>query len=243
MDRRRALAASEEEVRCLRGQSLSEVTPSSRDFSLHVATQKQELAIIARLGPASPDWGTAHWVAHALACDDAEVAALAVAMGPGGLSTEELAAVAAATTAPVLRDDLIIDASQLYDARLHGADAAVVPLAALDDRTVATLIDVAHSLHMAVVIELLSAADLERAARLPHVIFGVRCTDAAGVLDLVGTCELAHQLPRYRTSIALAEIRSAAEYGSLSGVCDALVVGEALRAGNVVEVLQSITGR
>lgn len=247
MDRRRALAASEEEARLLRGQSISEVTPSRRDFSLYVGTQKQELAVIARLAartvPAGPDWGREEWVAHARACDDAEVAALAVTTGAGGLSMADLAAVAAATTAPVLRDDLIIDSSQLYHARLHGADAAVVPLAALDDDTVAALIDVAHSLHMAVVIELLGEADMDRTVPLSHVIFGLRCTDTNDVLDLERTRRVAQQLPRHRTTVALAEIRSAAEYAALCGVCDAVVIGTALLGGNIAEALQAITGR
>lgn len=246
MDRRRALAASEEEIRRLRGQSVSEITPSGRDFSLYVATQKQGLGIIARLDrTAARDrgWKTADWVEHARACDEAEVAALAVATGPGGLSVEELAAVAAVTTAPVLRDDLIIDTAQLYHARLHGVDAAVVPLVHLDDSAVSVLIDVAHSLHMALVVEVLGTADLDRAVRLPHVLFGVRCTDAAGRLDLARTRHVAQRLPRYRTTIVLAEIRSPAEYDGLCGVCDSVVVGEALRAGCVAQVLQSIVGR
>lgn len=244
MDRRRALAASEEEARLLRGQSISEVTPSRRDFSLYVGTQKQELAIIARLAShPGQGWGRAEWVAHARACDDAEVAALAVTTGAGGLSMADLAAVAAATTAPVLRDDLIIDSSQLYHARLHGADAAVVPLAALDDDTVAALIDVAHSLHMAVVIELLGEADMDRTVPLSHVIFGLRCTDTNDVLDLERTRRVAQQLPRHRTTVTLAEIRSAAEYAALCGVCDAVVIGTALLGGNIAEALQAITGR
>lgn len=247
MDRQRALAVSEEEVRRLTGQPISEVTPSRRDFLLHVTTQKQELAIVARLAPREEPsgdvWGTAQLVAHARACDDAEVAALAVATGAGGLSMQDLAAIAEATTAPVLRDDLILHPSQLYHARLHGADAAVLPLADLEDSAIKALIDAAHSVHMAAILELLGEAQVERAVRRPRVILGLRCTDQNGALDLDHMCQLAQQLPRYRTSLTLAEIRSAAEYNALQGVCDAVVLGEALLAGDVGSVLQAITGR
>jgi len=247
MDRQRALAASEEEVRRLTGQSFGNVSPCRRDFALHVGTQKQELAIIARLSARETESdrvrATAELVAHARACDDAEVAALAVATGAGGVSIQDLAAIAEATTAPVLRDDLIIHPSQLYYTRLHGADAAVLPLADLDDAAVETLVDTAHSLHMAVILELLGQAQVERALRQAHVLLGLRCTDRNGTLDLEDTRRLAEQLPCHRTSVALAEIRSAAEYNALQGVCDAVVVGEALLAGRVGSVLQAIAGR
>jgi indole-3-glycerol phosphate synthase len=247
MDRQRALAASEEEVRRLTGQSFGDVRPSRRDFALHIGTQKQELAIVARVSAdgAQSDrvWATGELVAHARACDDAQVAALAVATGAGGVSIQDLAAIAEATTAPVLRDDLIIHPSQLYYARLHGADAAVLPLADLDDAAVETLVDTARSLRMAVILELLGQAQVERALRQDHVLLGLRCADRNGTLNLEDTRRLAEQLPCHRTSVALAEIRSAAEYNALQGVCDAVVVGEALLAGRVGSVLQAIAGR
>ncbi len=243
MNRHRSLLASAEEARHLAEQSLSEVTPSRRDFSLYIATQKQELAIVARIAPGdAPEMAAmADVVRHARACDDAEVAALAVVTGAEGFSTDDMAAIAAAITAPVLRDDFIIHPAQLYHARLRGADAGVLPLADIDDNTAMALITVAQSLHMAIVVELLGGAEVERAVHLQHVILGLRCTDDAGELDVRRTCELARRLPRHRTSIALAEIHSAEEYEALQGVCDAVIVGRALR-GDVGQALQVITG-
>src|SRR5438105_10731213 len=110
-DRPARLAASREEARRLVGQPVSEVTPSRRDFARYVATQKQELAVMARL-TATPPRPVADLVAYARACDDAEVAALAVVTGADGLSADDMAAIAAATTAPILRDDLILEPGQ-----------------------------------------------------------------------------------------------------------------------------------
>jgi len=123
VNRQRVLTASRAEAAQLAGQRLSEVVPSRRDFARYVDTQKQDLAVIARLGT-RPEWTRARLVAHAQACDDAEVAALAVATGALGGLLDDLAAVADSTTAAILRDDLLVDSRQLYDARLHGADAA-----------------------------------------------------------------------------------------------------------------------
>src|SRR5579862_588046 len=151
-DRVRRLAASREEVRQLAGQSISEVTPSRRDFAQYVTTQRHELAVIARLAwtPAPSDRDAV--IDCARACDDGEVAALAVATEPDGLSMDDLAAIAAAVTAPVLRDAPTIDPSQLYYARLHGVDAAVYPASLLDEDALRELAAVASSLHMASIV-------------------------------------------------------------------------------------------
>ena len=120
--RQQQLAASRDEVQRLAAQPLSEVTPSRRDFAQYVATQRSELAVLARCVPL-PDRNAL--CDYARACDDAEVAALAVATEPGGLTVDDMAAIAAAVTAPVLREAPTLAASQLYHARLHGADAAL----------------------------------------------------------------------------------------------------------------------
>ena len=234
IDRQRRLAASREEVRQLAGQDVSEVTPSRRDFALYVATQKQDLAVIARLSRTFDIETTAQLVEHARTCDDAEVAALAVASAVDGCSIDDLAAIANATSAPILRDALTIHPSQLYFARLHGADAALLPAADLDGSALHELVAVATSLHMAAVIEASSDVDVEVALRLSRVLIGLRCTDDAGALDVERTRALAQRIPPQCPVIALPEVRTPAECEALRGSCDAVMVGAALRQGGDV---------
>lgn len=240
-DRARLLAASREEARRLQTQPLNEVTPSRRDFTQFVATQKEDLAVIARLAPGGSRWSAAQLVEHARTCDDADVAALAVATGAGGLTLADMAAIAAATTAPILRDDLLIDPSQIYAARLHGADAAVFPVAELDSAALRELTTVASSLHMASVIEVLNEADSTAVLLLPHIVIGLRCSTPSGALDLQRTQEVARRIPPQRTVVCLQEVRTAAECAALRGLCDAVVVGEALMdTGDVAGTLQRL---
>ena len=240
MDRERVLARSHAEAAQLAGQRLSEVTPSRRDFAQYVDTQKQDVAVIARIG-ARPDWPTAQLVAHARACDDADVAALAVVTGVAGRPLSDLAAVSDSTTAPILRDDLTVSPSQLYHARLHGTDAGIFPAADIDSATLHALVDVASSLHMASVVEVLSAATLAAALALPHALIGLRCLGNDGRLDLARTLELAHQVPAQRTVVCLPEVQSSAECAHLRGACDAVVVGEVLLAtDDVAGVLREL---
>jgi indole-3-glycerol phosphate synthase len=242
IDRRRALAASFEEARRLAGQRISEVTPSRRDFALYVTTHKQDLAVIARLPPAGLRWDHAQLVAHARECDGAEVAALAVATGADSLSMRELAALAEATTVPILHDNFTVVADQLHYARLHGADAALFP-AELGGDTLQELAATASSLHMASVVDVASEMDVAAAVHLPRVIVALRCTDNTGRLDVERTRRLAQQLPRQYTVIALPEVSSPAECAALRGVCDAVMAGEMLmQSSDVGAAIRSIMG-
>lgn len=237
IDRLRALAASREEVRQLASLALSEVTPSRRDFAQFVATQREDLAVIARLVH------TPALLEQARACDDAEVAALAVATLGGDLAVSDMAAVADATTAPILREDPALDRCQLYYARLHGADAVLLPAAELDAATLQELVTVASSLHMASVIDVQSAAEVDVALRMPHAILGLRCTAAGGGVDVIWTQGLTRGVPRQRTVICLSEVRTPAECAALRGVCDAVVVGETLQgATDVNAALRALVG-
>jgi indole-3-glycerol phosphate synthase len=229
VDRIRWLQAKQAEIAALRGQPLREVTPSRRDLSLYVSTRRSDLAVIARIQRFEPetgrDWKSIDLVAHAVACDDAEVAALAVATDEQrDGSLDLLRTVAAVTSAPVLRDDLILHPSQLYDARLHGADAALFPAAELTADELADLVSVAGSLHMASVIEVQSPSDLARALDPPRAIIGI---DG----DLRVTRQLAREVPQNRTVIALREPAGIEAIRSLRGHVDAVVVGPLLLDG------------
>ncbi|HVO24341.1 MAG TPA: hypothetical protein VMW56_12005 [Candidatus Margulisiibacteriota bacterium] len=233
MDRPRILTTSRAEAAQLAGQQLREVVPSRRDFAQYVDTQKQGLAAIVRLGTTAA-WPTAQLVARARACDDADVAALAVVTGAGGRPLTDLAAVADSTTAPILRDDLIVDTRQLYSSRLHGADAAIFPAADLDTEMLHELVSVASSLHIASIVEALSSADLATALRLPRTVIGLRCLGPDGRLDCKRTLELARAVPPQRTVICLAEVDAATECAHLRGSCDAVMVGEGLATSDDV---------
>ena len=243
MDRAGVLAASRDEARRWAGQRVSEVTPSRRDFALYVSTQRTTLAVVARLAPAARRSNAAQLIADARAWDDAEVAALAVATGPGEYALDAVQAVAGATSAPILRDDLIVHPAQLYATRLHGADAAVLPAGDLDPALLHELVTVARSLHMAAIVEVLGNAGLETALQLPHVIIGIRCTDVQNRLDVIRARALAEQVPSQHSVLVLTEITAAAEAEALRGVCDAIVVGDAVLApGGLAELVQRLSG-
>lgn len=200
----------------MRGQVVSEVSPSRRDFSQSVAASKEEPQAIARLRAAGLT--REQLVQLATACDEAEVGALAGSL-LGDLSPADLSAIAAASTAPIVRVDPLIDANQIYHSRLHGADAVVLPAEVLDPATLARLVDVAASMHMAVIVECAGPGAVKAALRWPHTVIGF-CDRAVAV-------SLSSQVPASRTVVLLEDAGAQDLREAMRGICDAVMVAAA----------------
>lgn len=226
---------SREEAAELRVQPVSEVTPSRRDFSQYVAASKDEPAVIARVSRAATGWSREQLVAYAVACDDAEVAAVSLS-SLDDLTAEDITAISAAVTAPILRDDPLVDVNQLYRSRLCGVDAVVLPAEELDAGELERLVDIAVSTHMAVVIECTRAASGEAALGWPYAIVGAPSANAGR--------ELAKVLPPARTMILLEPIASPQQYDEARGVFDAVVVApEVLGVDDVEGAITALRAR
>ncbi len=74
---------------------------------------------------------------------------------------------------PVLRKDFMVDAYQIYESRVLGADCILLIAACLDDAQMADLEAIAHSLDMAVLVEVHDRAELERALKLKTPLIGI----------------------------------------------------------------------
>jgi indole-3-glycerol phosphate synthase len=103
-----------------------------------------------------------------------------------------LAAVRQAVSLPLLRKDFIIEPYQMYEARLHGADAVLLIAAALDVPELIDLAALSLELDLEPLVEVHTAAELEKALECSCRIIGVNNrdlhtfhTDVATTLDLL----------------------------------------------------------
>lgn len=70
------------------------------------------------------------------------------------------------TELPILCKDFIIDSYQIYEAKLHGADAILLIAALLNNEQISEFIDIARSVQMDSVVEVHSEEELKRVLEL-----------------------------------------------------------------------------
>lgn len=88
-------------------------------------------------------------------------------------SSDYLRQARASCNLPVLRKDFMVDAYQIYESRVMGADAILLIAACLDDAQMAEFELIAHSLDMAVLVEVHDSAELQRALKLTTPLIGI----------------------------------------------------------------------
>ena len=147
-----------------------------------------------------------------------------------GGSLEDLQAARAACDLPILRKDFIVDLYQLYEAAVHGADAVLLIVRALDDRELRAMYEEARGLDLDCLVEVHEAEELQRALELDVDVIGINNRNLdSGVVDVSTTYELMPDVPAGKTAVAESGISSRAELEELERVgVDAVLIGGAL---------------
>jgi indole-3-glycerol phosphate synthase len=135
----------------------------------------------------------------------------------------------AACTLPVLRKDFTMEAYQVYEARVLGADAILLIVAALNDAQLRELAELAAELGMDALVEVHDAAELERALALPTPLIGINNRDLRTFhTSLETTLDLLGKIPADRVIVTESGIHAPADVARLRarGV-NVFLVGEA----------------
>ncbi len=221
-----------------------------RDF-VSALRDRADVAVIAEVKKASPSAGEiapgCEASKQALHYQDGGAAAISVLTEPEsfGGSFADLSDVADAVDIPVLCKDFVVDPVQPFVARGHGADAVLIMVSVLGDRT-ASYIDLADTLGLTPLVEVVNERELEVALAAGARVIAVNSRD-------LHTLEVDSE--RARTVVAAAaqagaivvaasgtrsrsDVEAAADAGA-----HAVLVGEALmRAAFPEDVLQELTG-
>jgi indole-3-glycerol phosphate synthase len=239
--RRRELPAEVLQARAL------DVERSDRSFG--EALSGPGIGVIAEFKRRSPSAGELR--------ADADVAEMARAYRQGGAdalsvltegphfggSLEDLRAARAACALPVLRKDFIVDPYQLYEARLTGADAVLLIVAALDLAELKELHVLARSLGLDALVEVHDAGELRIALDLGADPIGINNRDLRDfTVDVNRTFELLRSVPPRTRVVSESGIAEPAQLARLeqAGVA-AVLVGESLmRAPSPEDALRAL---
>ncbi len=190
---------------------------------------------------------------------DADPAALAAAFQREGAAAvsvlvderfagtvDDLRAARAAASLPLLAKGFFRDEEQLDELRSAGADAALLILRDLDDRTAARLMEHAGRIGLDALVEAHDADELARATALGADPIGINARDLSTfAIDRRVQLRLVAEAPRDRVVIAESAVHSRAQGAAaeLAGA-DAVLVGSALmRAADPAAKLRELVSR
>jgi len=160
-------------------------------------------------------------------------------------SSEFLQQARAACDVPVLRKDFMVDAYQVFEACVMGADAILLIAACLDDALMSDLEATALALGMAVLVEVHDGEELDRALRLKTPLVGINNRNLRTFeVSLTTTLDLLPRVPADRLLVTESGILAAADVARMrSAGVHAFLVGEAfMRAPDPGVALASLFG-
>jgi indole-3-glycerol phosphate synthase len=147
-----------------------------------------------------------------------------------GGSLDDLDAVRAAVSVPILRKDFVIGSYQVHEARAHGADVVLLIVAALDQNTLIGLRERIESLGMTALVEVHTEDEASRALDAGARVIGVNARNLSTLEVDRSTFErIAPGLPTSIVKIAESGVRGPKdliEYAAAGA--DAVLVGEGL---------------
>jgi indole-3-glycerol phosphate synthase len=149
----------------------------------------------------------------------------------------------ASTLLPVLRKDFMVDPYQIYESRAMGADCILLIAACLDDSQMAEMEQIAHSLDMAVLVEVHDGVELERALKLKTELVGINNRNLRTFeVNIQTTLDLQKQVPADRLLVTESGIMTRDDVKTMrdAGI-NAFLVGEAfMRADEPGEALAAL---
>lgn len=226
--------------------------PPVRPFSAKLKRRENEpIRLIAELKKASPSKGLFRsdfdHKAILISYEQSPASALSILTDEGFFqgSLNHLTDARALTTKPLLRKDFIVDPYQLYEARVYGADAVLLIVAALSENELRDLLALTNELGMDALVEVHTEKELEKALSAGSNFIGINNRNLQNFdVDLQTTLRLKRFVPESCVLVSESGIETREQVRKLedAGV-DAILVGESLiRSANPVEKARELLG-
>lgn len=199
------------------------------------------MGLIAEMKRASPSKGAIQAGARVAPIVSAYAAAGASAISVltepkwfGG-SLDDLIEAHATVDTPLLRKDFLVEPYQLVEARLAGASAALLIVAAFPDAgSIGAMIDAAQAVGLDTLVEVHDLADVATALAVGARIVGINNRNLHSLeVDLATSLSLRPKIPAGVTVVAESGISTRGDVAQLEAAgVDAILVGEALMRVN-----------
>jgi indole-3-glycerol phosphate synthase len=224
-------------------------SPAPRDFA--AALRPGGLACIAEIKRRSPSKGDLdpdlqpELVAKEYLAGGAACLSVLTDVEFFGGSPADLQAAKEASGLPVLRKDFTVAPADIADARLMGADAVLLIVAALEPSELERFGLLADQLGLTALVEVHDEAELERALEAGARVVGVNQRDLRTfTVDHDRACAMAARIPADVVAVAESGIRGSEDARRLADAgYDAVLVGETLvTAGDRGAQLRGLVG-
>ena len=209
----------------------------TRDFlgAMHAKIAAGQSAVIAEIKKASPSKGVLRPefipadIAQSYAQEGAACLSVLTDQPFFQGNNDFLKQARASCDLPVLRKDFMVDAYQVYESRVIGADCILLIAACLDDAQMADLEAIAISLDMTVLVEVHDRAELDRALKLKTPLVGINNRNLRSFeVSLETTLDLVHAVPADRLLVTESGIVSPEDVKRMRDAqVHAFLVGEA----------------
>ena len=233
--KRKELAAEQVEIPLAKLKAALASLPPTRDFRSAV-TGKETVSLIAEVKKKSPSKGIIREDFHPVS-----IAELYVTNGAAAISVltdthffagelDYLRAIREVVDVPLLRKDFTIDPYHIYQARVAGADAILLIVAALTPSELRTFMDIADSLSLASLVEVHTPEELAIALDVDAQMIGINNRDLHTFhTDIATTFHLRDTIPADKIVVSESGIYTREDVAKLqeAGV-HAMLVGESL---------------
>lgn len=146
---------------------------------------------------------------------------------------------------PVLRKDFVVDAYQIYEAKVLGASAVLLIVALLTDKDLKNYIEIARSLGMDALVEAHDAEEIYRAVEAGAKIIGVNNRDLKTFqVDIHNSVQLRQLVDKDILFVSESGISTREDVEVLkNNGTNAVLIGETLmRSGDKKKALQELNG-
>ena len=205
-------------------------------FPLEKALNREGINFICEVKKASPSKGLLAadfpYVQIAREYEEAGAAAISVLTEPEYFlgSDEYLRQIRKEVSIPLLRKDFIVDAYQIYEARIMGADAVLLICSLLDTETIREYLAVCHELGLSALVEAHDAGEVASALAAGARLIGVNNRNLKDFsVDINNSIALRKLVPEKVLFVAESGIKTAAEINALRQArVNGVLIGEIL---------------